>query len=73
LDIRVLVQRLHHRDNRAILQKRQLAGAEVIEQRAEWLQAQSHLPVQLPPATGVEAGRRCGLRFPRASLRGHGQ
>jgi hypothetical protein len=64
----MLWQRLHHGEDGAVFQKRQLAGAEVVEQRAERFRTNRHLRVQSPAAIGIERGRR-----PRLRGRGHGQ
>jgi len=69
-DIRVVGQRPHHREDGAILQKRQLAGTEVIEKCAEGLRSNRYLWVQPPAAIRVEQAA-----VSRTSLRGgrHGQ
>jgi hypothetical protein len=43
-----------------VLEERQPAGAEVVEQRPERLRADRDLRVQRVPAFQVEAGRPCG-------------
>ena len=65
--IGMIGQRLHHREDGAVFQKGQLAGAEVIEQCAERLGPDRHLWVQAPAASGIEhrpglslCGRRHG-------------
>jgi hypothetical protein len=63
--IGVLIKRLDHRDDGAILQKRQLACSEVIEQRSERLGPDSHLGVQSPAQARVKSP-------PTAGSGGHG-
>ena len=53
-DVGVVGQRLHHRKDGAVLQERQLAGTEVIQQRTEGLWPHGHLRVQPPRAIGIE-------------------
>jgi hypothetical protein len=50
----MLGQRPHHGEDGAILQKRQLARTEVVEQSAERLRPNSHLWMQPPAAIRVE-------------------
>ncbi len=72
-DIGMVGQRPHHREDGAVLQKGQLAGAEVIEQCAKRLWSNRHLWVQPPAAIRVE--QAFVNRGSLTSLRGrrHGQ
>lgn len=69
-DVEMVGQRLHHRQDGAVLQERQLAGTEVVQQRAEWFRSNGHLRVQAPAAVGVELGH---VEPPRPRGRRHGQ
>jgi hypothetical protein len=58
----VVGQRLHHRKDGAVLQERQFASAEVIQQRAKRFGPHGHLRVQPPRVIGIELARAGLLR-----------
>ena len=47
-------QRLHHREDGAVLQERELASSEVVQQRTETFGAHGDLRVQSPGVVGIE-------------------